>query len=251
VIKAVIIDDEPSAAGLLAQMLERYVPEIDNIRIETSFDHAIILIQNFKPDLVFLDVVMPPKTGFELLARLTEKKFETIFTTAYNEYAIQAIRFSALDYLLKPINAVELQAAFNRYKEKRETALNSDQLYENLLTNLQQKEAADFKLALPTVQKTWLISPKELIRCEGDSNYTWFYLTGDRKILASKTMKEYEEILLQHNFIRIHKSHLVNKQYIDCLLNEGSVMLTNKQELPVSRLRKQVVINELKGKRSE
>jgi two-component system, LytTR family, response regulator len=247
VIKAVIIDDEPVAASLLQQMLERYVPEINNTRIETSFENAVALIQNFKPDIVFLDVVMPPKTGFELLARLKEKNFDVIFTTAYNEYAIQAIRFSALDYLLKPISADELLAAFKRFKGKKESALNSTPLYDNLLVNLQQKEPAAFKLALPTVQKTWFISPDELIRCESESNYTWFHLTEDRKILASKTMKEYEEILLEHNFIRIHKSHLVNKKYIDHLATESTIILTNKMELPVSRLRKQAVILSLKG----
>jgi two-component system, LytTR family, response regulator len=196
-------------------------------------------------------VVMPPKTGFELLARLKEKNFDVIFTTAYNEYAIQAIRFSALDYLLKPISADELLAAFNRFKQKKESELTSTLLYDNLLANLQEKEISSFKLALPTVQKTWFISPAKLIRCEADSNYTWFYLADERKILVSKTMKEYEEILLEHNFIRIHKSHLINKKYIDYLVNEGSIMLTNQLQLPVSRLRKQAVINSLKGNTHE
>jgi two-component system, LytTR family, response regulator len=251
VIKVVIIDDEPAAASLLLQMLERYLPVLDNVRIETSFDKALILVQNFKPDLVFLDVVMPPKTGFELLARLQERKFEVIFTTAYNEYAIQAIRFSALDYLLKPISPEELQAAVLRFNEKKKTKADSTLLYENLLQNLQQKESTSFRLAIPTVEKTWFISPSELIRCESESNYTWFYLTDNRKVLASKTMKEYEEILLQYNFLRIHKSHLVNKKYIDSFLNDGKILLTNKQELPVSRLRKQAVINNLSGKKHQ
>ena len=242
------MDDELIAASTLQQMIERYTPQISDLRIATDFENAINLISSYQPQLVFLDVVMPPGTGFEILAHLKEKQFEVIFTTAHNEYAVQAIRFSALDYLLKPIVAEELKEAVHRFEEKHKIKTDKAALYENLLANLQVKEEFNFKLAIPTVEKTWFISPGELIRCESESNYTWFYLTGNRKLLASRTMKEYYEILVNHHFLRIHKSHLVNKKFIDYFSNEGAVVLKDKLKLPVSRQRREMVFSSLKGR---
>lgn len=246
-IKALIIDDEYSAASVLQLMIERHVPEITDLRVATKIGEAKNLVQQFQPQLVFQDIVMPEKNGFEFLSGIKKINFEIIFTTAYNEYAIRAIRFSALDYLLKPINADELRAAVNRFLEKRNHQLQTDALLKNLLTNLENKKESDFKLAVPTVSGAVFFSPSEIIRLEGEGNYTQFYLTGERKYLSAKTMKEYEEILLQHNFLRIHKSHLVNKNFIDSYKNEGSVLLKDKTILPVSRQRKQEVAAVLRG----
>lgn len=240
-IKALIIDDEVSAANVLQLMIERHIPEISELRIATKIDKATTLFQEFQPDIVFQDIVMPEKNGFEFLKELNHTGFEIIFTTAYNEYAIQAIRFSALDYLLKPINADDLKQAMGRFLQKRIHKNESDALLKNLLHNLAQKEKANFRLAVPTSTGSVFFSPVEIIRCEGEGNYTWFYLTGNRKHLSAKTMKEYEEILLHHNFLRIHKSHLVNKSFVRNYLNEGSVLLHDKTKLPVSRQRKEEV----------
>lgn len=239
-IKALIIDDEVRAASVLQLMIERYIPEITQLRIATQADEAKALIQEFKPQLVFQDIVMPGKNGFELLSELNEINFEIIFTTAYDEYAIRAIRFSALDYLLKPINAEELRAALKRFAEKKEK-LQPGVLLKNLLHNLEHKNENDFKLAVPTINGALFFLPSEIIRLEGESNYSRFCLTGGRKYLSAKTMKEYEEILVQHNFLRIHKSHLVNKKFIESYQHEGSVQLVDKTILPVSRQRKQEV----------
>jgi two-component system, LytTR family, response regulator len=247
VIKALILDDELAAANVLQLMIERHVPEITNIRIATKTSEAIALLQQFQPHLLFQDIVMPEKNGFEFLSEIKNINFEIIFTTAYNEYAIRAIRFSALDYLLKPINAEELRSAVNRFLEKRSQQLQTDALLKNLLTNLENKKESDFKLAVPTVSGAVFFSPAEIIRLEGEGNYTQFYLTQNRKYLSAKTMKEYEEILLQHNFLRIHKSHLVNKSFIDNYRNEGLVILKDKTNLPVSRQRKQEISAILKG----
>lgn len=245
-IKALIIDDEQSAAHVLQLMIERHIPEITDLRIATKINEAKNLVQQFQPQLVFQDIVMPEKNGFEFLSEIKNINFEIIFTTAYNEYAIRAIRFSALDYLLKPINAEELQAAVNRFLEKRNQQLQTDALLKNLLTNLENKKESEFKLAVPTVSGAVFFSPSEIIRLEGEGNYTQFYLTQNRKYLSAKTMKEYEEILLQHNFLRIHKSHLVNRSFIDNYKKEGSVLLKDKTTLPVSRQRKQEVAATLK-----
>jgi two-component system LytT family response regulator len=240
-IKALIIDDELVAANVLRMMLERHIPEISDLRIATQGNEAIALLQTFAPQLVFLDIVMPELNGFQLLGKMQGHQFEVIFTTAYNEYAIQAIRFSALDYLLKPIDAEELKEAIRRYKEKLSHKAQAAELINNLQQNLQAQQQSHFKLAIPGQEGAIFFSPAEIIRCEGDSNYTWFHLTDNRKHLSSKTIKEYEEILTQHNFLRIHKSHLVNKSFIQNYLNEGAVILSNKQRLPVSRQRKDAV----------
>ena len=237
-IKALIIDDEIAAANVLQLMIERHVPEAIDIKVATKISEANELIKKYQPELIFQDIVMPEKNGFEFLNELTERDFEIIFTTAYNEYAIRAIRFSALDFLLKPISAEELKQAVDRFLQKRTRKNETDLLLKNLLHNLHQKENANFRLAVPTTSGSVFFSPSEIIRCEGEGNYTWFYLTNNRKHLSAKTMKEYEEILVQHDFPRIHKSHLVNKQFIRNYLNEGAVLLGDKTKLPVSRQRK-------------
>ncbi len=240
-IKALIIDDEIGAANVLQLMIERHIPEITELRVATRIAEATELIQQFKPALIFQDIIMPEKNGFEFLKEFSTINFEIIFTTAYNEYAVQAIRFSALDYLLKPINAEELKQAVARYLAKCTLQNETDTLLKNLLYNLHQKEKTNFRLAIPTASGSVFFSPAEIIRCEGEGNYTWFHLTNNRKHLSAKTMKEFEEILVQHHFLRIHKSHLVNKTFVTNYLNEGAVLLHDKTKLPVSRQRKELV----------
>ncbi len=237
-IKALIIDDDFSVASVLQFLIERHVPEINELRIATSVTEAKNLILQFQPDLVFQDIIMPEMNGFEFLSRLEKFNFDLIFTTAYNEYAIRAIRFSALDYLLKPINPLELRSAVDRFLKKRKQQLETNKLLKNLISNLEQKKETAFRLAIPSIDGALFFSPSEIIRLEGERNYTRFYLANKQKILSAKTMKEYEEILLQQGFLRIHKSHLVNRKYIKSFLNEGMVVLSDDTSLPVSRLRK-------------
>jgi len=246
VIKALIIDDEAAAANVLQLMIERHIPEITQVRLATKISEAHALLQQFKPQIVFLDIMMPEKNGFEFLNEVKDILFEIIFTTAYDEFAIRAIRFSALDYLLKPLNAEELRAAVNRYLDVSHHKRETDALLKNLLQNLGKKEEDEFKLAVPTTAGAVFFSPAHIIRLEGEGNYTRFFLQDGRKHVSSKTMKEYEEILLQYNFLRIHKSHLVNKNSIEQFKNEGAVVLKDNTLLPVSRQRKQQVVAALK-----
>jgi two-component system, LytTR family, response regulator len=246
VIKALIIDDEAAAANVLQLMIERHIPEIKQVRLATKLSEAHVLLKQFEPHIVFLDIMMPEKNGFEFLNEIQHINFEIIFTTAYNEFAIRAIRFSALDYLLKPLNAEELRSAVKRYLDKSNQKRETDALLKNLLQNLGRKEEEEFKLAVPTTAGAVFFSPVNIVRLEGEGNYTRFFLTDGRKHISSKTMKEYEEILLQHYFLRIHKSHLVNKFFIEQYNNEGSVVLKDKTQLPVSRQRKQQVAAALK-----
>lgn len=240
-IKALIIDDELGAANVLRLMIERHIPEIQHLRLATKISEAHALLQQFQPDLVFLDIMMPEKNGFEFLNEVKKIDFEIIFTTAFNEFAIRAIRFSALDYLLKPLNAEELRSAIDRLLSKRDQRKETDALLQNLLQNLEKKQEDDFKLAVPTTAGAVFFSPAAIIRLEGEGNYTRFFLSDGRKHMSSKTMKEYEDILLQHQFLRVHKSHLVNRNFIDHYHNEGAVILKDKTQLPVSRQRKQEV----------
>ena len=245
-IKAIIIDDEPSAVNTLQLLVQRYAPEISSLKSANDADTAKQLIQSFKPQLVFLDIQMPITNGFELLKQLGEINFSLIFTTAHDKYAIQAIRFSALDYLLKPIDADELRAAIDRFII-RQKINNSSELNSNFLHNI-QSEKKDFKLAISTSEETLFFHPRDIIRLEGESNYTKFFFINRRPLLTSKTLKEYEEILQGHGFIRIHKSHMVNAAHVIAANNDGILTMQDKSNVEISRRRKEEVMGALKNK---
>ncbi|MEP7252903.1 MAG: LytTR family DNA-binding domain-containing protein [Ginsengibacter sp.] len=251
-INALIIDDEEVAVNVLTLMIERHIPEITSIKSITSTSQALALIAAFKPDIVFLDIEMPYQNGFELLKSLPQISFDIIFTTAYDKYAIQAIKFSALDYLLKPIDADELRESFNRFIQKTIVNQNKDDVVKNLLNNLQQKDATHHKLALPTTAGLQFFLPRDIIRCEGMSNYTKFYFSNHHSITTSKTIKEYEEILLPHKFIRIHKSHLINAAFVKGYTSHNSnLVMIDGSQVEISRRRKKEVLQELGIKNRE
>lgn len=225
-------------------MLERYVPEI-NVQLALNDPvAAIVQLQQLQPDLVFLDIQMPVLNGFEMLKRLPAVNFSIIFTTAHDQYAIEAIRFSALDYLLKPIDAEELKAAIERFKQQ---GAGSQLLYQNLIKNINAVSQQDFKLALPTSEGTFFFSPADIIRLEGENNYTRFYFINHRPMLLSRTLKEYDEILAGHGFIRTHKSHLINKKYVVNFTAEGFVQLNDNSRVEVSRRRREEVLAALRS----
>jgi len=238
-IKALIVDDEAIAVNLLDLMITRHIPEITELKCETLPLQAIQLIPEYKPDILFLDIEMPYLNGFELLKALPQISFSVVFTTAYDKYAIQAIKFSALDYLLKPIDANDLRETFNRFLAKSMASETKDAAAKNLLSNLQQQNKIYHKLALPTANGIEFFLPHDIIRCEGMSNYTKFYILNHTPITTSKTIKEYEEILLPHQFIRVHKSHLINARHVKGYnaLN-SNIMMNDGSSIEVSRRRK-------------
>jgi len=245
-IKALIIDDEEIAVNLLGMMIERHLPEITSLQSLTNPALALQVINEFKPDIVFLDIEMPYQNGFELLKSLPVISFDIVFTTAYDKYAIQAIKFSALDYLLKPIDADELRETFNRFVQKSITNQSKEAVVKNLLENLQEENKTKHKLALPTATGMQFFLPKDIIRCEGMSNYTKFYFSNYHNIITSKTIKEYEEILLPHKFIRVHKSHLINPEFVSGYDAQNSnLILKGGALVEVSRRRKKEVLEEL------
>ncbi len=248
-IKAAIIDDELSAANVLRLLLQRHVPEITEIAIETKPEKAVAFLQQYKPELVFLDIIMPALTGFDLLNRYDEIPFEVIFTTAHDEYAIQAIRFSAVDYLLKPIDADELKMAVQRVIKKKRAGHSSKQILANLVYNLQAKEEDEFRLTVPTNAGVVFFKTNEIMRLEGEGNYSRIILTDNRWHLSAKTLKDFEELLPEDIFLRIHKSYIVNKNFIVNYLKKGEVVLSDHSKIPVSRRKKTEVANILVKKR--
>jgi two-component system LytT family response regulator len=245
-IKAFILDDETSAINTLTLMLKRYVPEITQIQSSIQPMQAAQSIHDFLPHLVFLDIQMPVINGFEWLKKFPSPTFEVIFTTAHDNYAIQAIRFSALDYLLKPITAVELRAAVNRFIEKQKLKDDQRQLYSNLLHNI-NNEQKNFKLAVTTTDGCFFFSTTEIVRMEAEGSYAQVYFTTRKPLLVSKPLKDFEELLNDHGFIRTHKSHLVNSMYIKVINSEGQAVLSDGTMIEVSRRRKSDVIDLLKG----
>jgi two-component system LytT family response regulator len=241
-IKALIIDDESKAVNLLKITIEKNFPGKFQIEIALFPEEGLSKIQSFKPDLLFLDIEMPLMSGFDLLASIPEIDFKVIFTTAYDQYAIRAIRYNALDYLLKPINPGELEEAITRFiKQKDENKEVYGQQLENLFSN------KDKNLAITTYDGVIFLEIEKIIRCEADLNYTKFILTENKHFLSSKTLKEYEDLLAIHsNFMRVHRSHLVNLDYILKFKNEGFLVLKDNSMVPISRRRKDDVMKKLK-----
>lgn len=239
-LKILIVDDEEAAGNVLKVLIEKHVPMVQEILYCNSPEKALELLPVFKPGLVMLDIEMPGMNGFDFLNKAVNWQFDVIFTTAFDKYAIKAIRFSALDYLLKPVDLVDMQNAINRhiirsgYQDKQQ----QQQLVGNLLTNLQQKNPAGFKLAVSVKEGVFLFSTGDIICLEGINNYTKLSFTNQKPLLVARTLREYEDILTEHKFLRIHKSFLVNKDHVKKMDNQGMLWLTNDIAVPVSRRKK-------------
>ena len=243
-----IVDDEQSSIDLLQWLIGQYCPDITAIKTARSVQEAIPSIQSFKPDVLFLDIQMPDQSGFDLLTTIDNWNFEVIFTTAYNEFAIQAIRFSALDYLLKPVDESELKKAVERYKAKRIYAPAGQLLFRNFIQNISHGNKNKFKLALADTTEVKYVQLDEIIRLQAESNYTHIFLTGNKVFVSAKTLKEYDEILQRHKFLRVHKSHLVNPAHIDAYDRQGILMMSDGSRVEVARRKKEFLQQSLSGK---
>jgi two-component system LytT family response regulator len=245
-IKALIIDDELKARNILQHYLVNFVPEITEIKQADSVDAAMALLKEYDPGIIFLDVEMPFKNGFDFLVEIKDPAFDVIFTTAYNQYAIQAIRFSALDYLLKPVDPDELKAAVLRHLEKKETTRQKKELLDNLVSNIEKKEVKDFKIAVPSSEGVYFFMIDDILHLEAESSYTHIHLANRKPFIASKTLKHFEEMLDEFKFIRTHKSHLVNPKHITRISNDNEfVLLTDGSKVEVSRRKKDEVLQQL------
>ncbi len=208
-IESIIVDDEPKNINVLRKMLNEFCAEVEVIAEARDAQQAIALIQQHSPDLLFLDIEMPYGNAFDILDKLMPVNFEVIFITAFNDYALKAFKYSALDYLLKPININELKIAVG----KAAANINSKNLglqLKNLLDNLKNKNETLRKIAFPSKEGLIFISMGDIIRCEASGSYTHIFIKGREKIISSKSVKEYEEILPEAIFFRIHHSHIIN-----------------------------------------
>lgn len=241
-IEAIIIDDEKNNIENIHSILRKYCPYINIVGTALNGIEAKKIIQSKKPGLLFLDIQMPGLTGIELLKDLQPFEFEVIFITAYDQYAIQAFKFSAVDYLLKPIDKDELVSAVSRAVERIESKKQNIHL-DHLLQVLKQQNKADHRIALSTLKETRFVFTREIIYCESSNNYTTVYLEAGEHLLVSKPIFDFEELLTDYGFIRCHQSFLVNLQYVRSLKKSDgdSLLLQNNTELPVSRAKKDAV----------
>lgn len=243
-INAIIIEDEKKSREALTGLLKRYCKNVEIIAEADGYQSGLDILKDHKPDVVFLDIQMPDGSGFKLLEDLEEINFEIIFTTAFDQFAIKAIKYSALDYLLKPIIPDELSNAVKKVVRKKQKG-DINKNVNVLLHNLKKQEEETKKLALSTAEKIHIVEINDIIRCESDNYYTMFFFTNGKKLLISKTLKENEELLRDHNFIRTHKSHLINSKYIKSFnRNEGGyILMSDESKIPVSRRKREKIID--------
>jgi len=245
-LKTVIVDDEHDAVEFIASIIGEFCPSLEVVGKAYNVFQGISEIEARKPDLLFLDVEMPNGTGFDLLAQFPEKGFDVIFITAFNHYAIKAIKFSAVDYILKPININEFIEAVERASRKRlERHSHSNENLKVLMENI--RTAAPTRLAIPVSDGMEYLNPKEIIRIEADRSYSWFFVTGNRKMLVSKHLKEFQELLGDRYFFRPHNSHLVNLKYVRKYLRKegGYIEMSDGAVIPVSRNRKDLFLSQM------
>jgi two-component system LytT family response regulator len=243
----VIIDDEDNNIENLSILLKKHCPEVKIIGTAGNAGQGKELILSSHPELVFLDIQMPVTNGFGLLSSLNSYPFEIIFVTAYDKYALQAIKFSALDYLLKPIDTVELINAVEKAFLKRQQKTENLSL-ENLVRMIGKKEnKSNHRIALQSLKETRYIEPKKIIRCTSLNNYTTFYLDDGETFITSRPIFEYEEILAEYGFFRSHQSHLVNLTYIKSIVKEdgGYILLKDSTQVPLSRNKREEIKNAL------
>ena len=242
---AVQIDDETNAREFLRSRLGEVAPEVTILGEATNITDGARVIAEKKPQLVFLDVEMPGGDGFELLKRLGRWDFDVIFTTGYSKYAIQAIRFSALDYLVKPVQADELRAAIDRHIAHKGNA--PAEVQQHFLSNIAQHDEQALKLTITHGDRTHAIAPADIAWCQADDNYTALHLADERRFVSARTLKDYDEMLTPLGFLRVHKSALVNRRHVDGIDGEGRVRLRNGTRVEISRRRLEEVTIALRG----
>lgn len=233
--KALIIDDEKRTRELIANMITSFDLGIEVFPLGENVKSGVEKIKEIKPDLILLDIKMPDGTGFDLLRQIPYKDFQVIFITAHEEYAIKAIKYSAFDYILKPIDPEELRESIERVLKMSDEP-KSEVQFQALEENIAMKPSQRKKLVLKTQESVYVVELDNIVRCESDRNYTSFFLADKKKILVSKTLKDFENILNGHNFFRIQQSHLINLNYIDRYDkgNGGSVVMKDGSEVPLS-----------------
>jgi len=246
-LKAILIDDEKNSRDALQKKLQSHCSEVNIVAVCSNGMEGIVAIKTHQPDIVFLDIEMPHMNGFTMLEQLPEKNFVIVFTTAYNQYAINAIRYGAFDYLVKPVDVQELTAVVKRVVEKKSGQHTSERLT-ILLEQLQQPATAKpTKIAVATQEGLELVSVENIVYLEAIGNYTQLHFTAQKPLMASKTLKEFEDLLQNAGFFRIHNASLVNLVFVKKYIkgDGGQVLLTNNIMLDVARRRKEELLEAL------
>lgn len=246
--KAILVDDEPDGIRTLHKMLELHCPDVQVTATCSNATTAKQQILQIEPDVVFLDIQMPGKSGLDLLTEMADKEFEVIFVTAHNEYMLQALQYSAADYLLKPVDEDRLIEAVQRVKSRLETDQKED-YRKALLHNLSKTgNPSEMRLCLPTLKGFIVLKLDDIIYCEAERSYTVFHLEGNRTVTVSRPLLEYDEVLKDTSFLRIHKSFLINLNHVkEYHRGEGgTVIMTNNAEIEVSRRKKEQFLLKIK-----
>ncbi|RBQ07036.1 LytR/AlgR family response regulator transcription factor [Pedobacter miscanthi] len=246
--RAILVDDEVANLENLKILLHKHCPDIKVVASASNVDEALVQVTLHHPDLLFLDIQMGKRTGFDLLNLLNEKTFEVVFVTAYDNYGIQAVKFAALDYLLKPVDPEELKAAVEKAEIRFRNKINGEQL-NFLLSQIKKSEPGSPKIALPQQHEIRYVSVNDIVRCVADNTYTFFFLSNGDKILISKPLKEYSDLLKPQGFVRAHQSHLINPKFVKSWLKEdgGTLLMDNGDKIPVSKPNREMV-KEMLGK---
>lgn len=247
-LKCIIVDDEFKGRESLKALIEKFCDDIDVAAVCQNGTEATEAINQFRPDIVFLDIQLQKETGFDILERLDKIDFEIIFTTAYSEFAIKAFKFSAIDYLLKPIDIAELKNSIEKARKK--VISNITERVAQLAQNIRGSSFKHARLALPATDGLVFVNVEEIIYCEATGNYTNIHMEDGRKFVVSRTLKEYEEMLEQHDFFRIHNAYLINLNSIKKYIRGegGQVVLVNDKALDVSKAKKKGFLDKIKMK---
>lgn len=224
-IRAVIIDDEQPAREVIANFLREYCPDVEVVAKASSVSTGFNAIRRTSPDLVFLDIQMPDGKGFDLLNKFESIDFKIIFVTAYSEYAIKAFRFSAIDYLLKPVKIDELIDAVDRVRKADRKGLSSE-IISSLLSNLREGSAKQSTLIIPNIKGFEVLRVPDIIMCQADGYCTNFHIAGQRKVVSSKNLKHFSDLLMDQNFLRVHHSYLVNLDHVTGYTRQGEILLS-------------------------
>lgn len=244
-IQAIIIDDEQDSRNTIFNILQNYCNNITVTGQAGNVTEGLQLIRDEQPDVVFLDIQMPDGTGFDLLEKIPKIEFQVIFITAYDQYALRAIKFSALDYILKPVDPHQLVEAVGKIRTER---VDFDEMNKKINILLRNRNSFE-RITLPTFEGYKFVNIRDIVRCEADSNYTGFYLNNGEKVLVTRTLKEYEDNLSGMDFIRVHQSHMVNLKYIDRYVkgDGGTIVMMDGSEVEVSRRRKEEFLRRMSG----
>jgi two-component system, LytTR family, response regulator len=244
---AVIIEDEKNSRELLKSIIQSGCPDIVILGEAENVKEGVELIKNVKPQIAFLDISMSDGTGFDLLSQLGSLKLDVVFTTATDKFAIKAIKYSAVDYLLKPIDADELKAAVQKITERKENTPNIENL-NFLINHLKQQDELFQKITLPTGNAFEVVAVKDIVRCEAEGSYTYFYISNGKKFMVSASLKHYEDLLPESDFIRVHHHHLINMNHVTRFLKQdgGYAIMSDGAQIEVSRRKKDSFLERLK-----